>query len=228
MLPVIIALDFKNRNELENFLIPFEHEKLFLKVGMELYYRTGNDLIIDLKSRGHKIFLDLKLHDIPNTVESALRNLVKLDPDYITIHASGGFEMMARAAQAVQGTSTKLLAITILTSISEDMLRQDLRIESDIKGMACHFARLAKSAGIHGVICSPHEAGIIRKNTGEDFIIITPGIRLKEDDVNDQKRVTTPEESIAMGANQLVIGRSITTKADPLHTYKSIMTTLSS
>ena len=227
MLPVIIALDFENRNELETFLVPFEQEKLFLKVGMELYYRTGNDLIIDLISRGHRIFLDLKLHDIPNTVESALRNLVKLNPDYITIHASGGYEMMARAAQAVQGTSTKLLAITVLTSISEDMLKQDLKVDSDIRSMACHHAKTAQRAGIHGVICSPHEAQAIRENTDDGFIIITPGIRLKEDDLNDQKRVTTPEEAIAMGANQLVIGRSITTKAAPLQTYHSILKALS-
>ncbi|MDR1827403.1 MAG: orotidine-5'-phosphate decarboxylase [Methylobacteriaceae bacterium] len=227
MPPVIIALDFENREKLERFLIPFGNEKLFLKIGMELYYRTGNDLVTDLKSRGHRVFLDLKLHDIPNTVECALSNLVKLDPDYITIHASGGAEMMRRAAGAVTGTNTRLLAITILTSISEAMLRDDLRVEGNVRDMACHYACRAKDSGVHGVICSPHEAAAIREKAGADFLIVTPGIRLLEDDVNDQKRVMTPENAMALGANQLVIGRSITTKADPVSVYRSIVTSLS-
>ncbi len=219
---VIIACDFKTRQELDVFLQPFGDTQLFLKVGMELFYKEGRFLVKYLKDQGHKIFLDLKLHDIPNTVKASLSNLKDLDVDFITIHASGGYNMMKAAVEALEGTNTKLLAVTVLTSLDQDMLENELGVNKEIQEHATHLARLAQQAGVYGCICSPHEVEGIKENLGRDFGCVTPGIRLAQDLMDDQKRVMTPSQAIGKGADYLVIGRSITNASSPIETYKNL------
>lgn len=219
---VIIACDFKTRQELDHFLQPFGDTKLFLKVGMELFYKEGRFLVKYLKEQGHRIFLDLKLHDIPNTVKASLSNLKDLDVDFITIHASGGFNMMKAAVEALHGTNTKLLAVTVLTSLDQAMLEDELGVNKKIQEHATNLARLAKEAGVYGCICSPHEVESIKLTVGEDFGCVTPGIRLAQDLMDDQKRVMTPAQAINKGADYLVIGRSITNAAMPFDTYNNL------
>lgn len=224
--PIIVACDFKSKADLEVFLKPFNDKPLFLKVGMELFYKEGRALVEDLKRRGYRIFLDLKLHDIPNTVASALNVLKDLDVDFITIHAQGGLDMMRAAANAVAGTNTKLLAVSVLTSIDESGLESDLLVKEPLGSYALHLAALAQQAGIHGCICSPHEVKSIRETLGESFICVTPGIRLASGDVHDQKRIMTPLEAMKQGANHLVIGRAITNAANPKEIYETIEVSL--
>lgn len=222
MQQIIIACDFENKTKLQEFLEPFGAEKLFLKIGMELYYKEGNALIQELRQQGHNIFLDLKLHDIPNTVEKSLENLASLDVQYITVHAAGGQKMLEAASRALQHSQTKLLAVTILTSLSQEMVSDELLIQQPIEDIVRSYSLTAKNSGIDGVICSPHEIEIVRAANGPDFDIVTPGIRLATDNVGDQVRVMEPQDAISLGANHLVIGRSITQSPAPYETYLNI------
>ncbi len=216
---VIIALDYSSKEEVYDFLSKFKEEKLFLKVGMELYYKEGNSLIKELKDMGHKIFLDLKLYDIPNTVNKAIKNLVKLDVDFITVHTLGGYEMLKAASEATKGSNTKLLGVTILTSFLESQIKEELNISLDLESQVIHLANLAKKANIDGIVCSANEVSKVDK----DLISVTPGIRMLGDDANDQKRIMTPKKAIDSGSDYLVIGRSITTKENPQEAYEKII-----
>ncbi len=216
---VIIALDYSSKEEVYDFLSKFKEEKLFLKVGMELYYKEGNSLIKELKDKGHKIFLDLKLYDIPNTVNKAIKNLVKLDVDFITVHTLGGYEMLKAASEATQGSNTKLLGVTILTSFSQSQIKEDLNISFSLEDQVIHLANLAKKANIDGIVCSANEVSKVDKA----LISVTPGIRMLGDDADDQKRIMTPKKAIQSGSDYLVIGRSITKKEEPHKAYKQII-----
>lgn len=226
---VIIACDFATKDELFHFLQPFGTKSLFLKIGMELFYREGIPLIETLKQQGHKIFLDLKLHDIPTTVAKALLNLTRLEVELITVHAAGGRQMLHAAVQAVKGTPSKLLAVTILTSIDEEVLKQELLISETLANTVNTYAMMAYDAGIDGCICSPYEVKIIKENIAQNiFYCVTPGIRLTDDAVDDQSRVATPEFAFAQGADAIVIGRSITKADDPFEVYQTIIKNIES
>ena len=217
---VIIACDFKNKEELFKFLEPFKGLNPFLKIGMEIFYKEGPQLVRDLKKQGCKIFLDLKLHDIPNTVESAMRNLSELGVEIVNCHAAGGIEMMKAARRGLdyteQGKKSELIAVTQLTSISQESLEKELLIEKPLPDVVRHYALNAKEAGLQGVVCSPLEASII-KEIG--LISVTPGIRFADNSVNDQKRVATPEYAKEMGSTYIVVGRAITGASDPVAAY---------
>lgn len=221
---VIIALDFPDMNKTLNFLDKFENEKLFVKVGMELYLQNGPNVIEEIKKRGHKIFLDLKLHDIPNTVYSATKGLAKFDVDILTVHAAGGSEMLKWAKKAIveTGVKTKIIAITQLTSTSEEDMQKEQNIKTSIEESVLRYAKLAKESGVDGVVSSVLETEKIRKQSGEDFLIINPGIRLEEDSKGDQKRVATPKVAKELGASYIVVGRSITKDENPVERYKLI------
>ena len=219
---IIIACDFKSRADLEVFLEPFADESLFLKIGMEMFYKEGRTLVEDLKARGHRIFLDLKLHDIPNTAKAAANAIKDLDVDFLTVHTQGGKAMMEAVVEALQGTNTKVLGVSVLTSIDQHILQEDLGIDQDLVDYTVRLASLAKEAGVYGCICSPLEVQAIKKQTGVEFACVTPGIRFLTDTLNDQKRVMTPELAVANGANYLVIGRSITNAENPYETYHSV------
>ena len=218
---VIIACDFKDRETLFKFLEPFKGLNPFLKIGMEIFYKEGPQLVRDLKKQGCKIFLDLKLHDIPNTVESAMRNLSELGVEIVNCHAAGGIEMMKAARRGLdyteQGKKSELIAVTQLTSISQESLEKELLIEKPLPDVVRHYALNAKEAGLQGVVCSPLEASII-KEIG--LISVTPGIRFADNSVNDQKRVATPEYAKEMGSTYIVVGRAITGASDPVSAYK--------
>ncbi len=218
---VIIACDFSSKEELYAFLEKLGDQKPYLKVGMELYYKEGAPMVRELKSKGFKIFLDLKLHDIPNTVYKAMRNLGELGVDITNVHASGGIKMMAAALKGLregagEGTMPKLIAVTQLTSTDADTLKNELLIGETLENTVKHYALNAKAAGLDGVVCSPLEASII-KELG--LISVTPGIRLAGDSVDDQKRVTTPAKAREMGSTYIVVGRSITGAVDPREAY---------
>jgi len=220
---IMIACDFETKEELFTFLQPFGNEKLSLKIGMELFYREGRMLIEYLQAMGHHIFLDLKLHDIPNTVAQALANLKDLDVDYITVHAAGGKAMLQAAVQALADSKTKLLAVTILTSINEETLHDDLRIPGAMQDVVTQYAKLASDSGVDGVICSPYEVKAIKSVVAHaDFECITPGIRLFDDKLGDQSRVATPEFAFEQGASAVVIGRSITSYEEAYERYHSL------
>ena len=218
---VIVALDFSSLEEVENFLDLFE-TPIFVKVGMELYYQTGPSIIEMIKNRGHKIFLDLKLHDIPNTVEKAMRGLSKLNVDMTNVHATGGIEMM-RAAKRGLGDDAILLAVTQLTSTSEEAMRKEQLIEKTIEESVLNYAKITEEAGLDGVVCSPLEAKLIHDNLGKDFFTVTPGIRLKSNDVGDQKRVTTPQDARRIGSSYIVVGRPITQAENPYEAYLEVV-----
>ena len=217
---VIIACDFKNKETLFDFLKPFEGLNPFLKIGMEIFYKEGPELVRELKAKGFKIFLDLKLHDIPNTVESAMRNLSELGVEIVNCHAAGGIEMMKAARRGLDSTEagkkSELIAVTQLTSISQETLETELLIEKPLPDVVRHYALNAKAAGLQGVVCSPLEASII-KELG--LISVTPGIRFASNSVNDQKRVATPEYAKEMGSTYIVVGRAITGATDPVAAY---------
>lgn len=215
---VIIACDFENKKELEEFLNKFD-EQLFLKIGMELFYQEGPSIIKYVKDLGHKVFLDLKLHDIPNTVYKSMLNIKKLDVEFVTIHAAGGYEMMSKVSEALEGSNTKALAVTILTSIDDKILNDELNIKSSLDQQVKHLALLSKKAGIYGVICSPQEVEMLKK---EDINCITPGIRLADNNNDDQKRVMTPEMARIAGSDYIVVGRSITNSSDVVKSYHEI------
>ncbi|MDQ0270302.1 orotidine-5'-phosphate decarboxylase [Cytobacillus purgationiresistens] len=224
----IIALDFPDKKGVTQFLQPFENEKLFLKVGMELYYQEGPQMILDLKSQGHQIFLDLKLHDIPNTVKSAMKGLARLECDLVNVHAAGGAEMMSAALEGLeQGTATGkkrplCIGVTQLTSTSEEQMQAEQLIQVPLQESVLHYASLSKQAGLDGVVCSPFEARDIREQCGSSFLTVTPGIRLSTDDIQDQKRAATPDFAREEGVSAIVVGRSITRAEDSAVAYHHI------
>lgn len=220
---VIIACDFKSKEDLMTFLKPFKGLNPYIKIGMEMYYKEGPSLVKELKKDGFKIFLDLKLHDIPNTVKAAMAKIGELGVDITNVHAEGGIEMMKAAKEGLcstdAGKNTKLIAVTILTSINDEILHNELGIRDELKvnDVVRKYALNAKEAGLDGVVCSALEAPII-KEIG--FMSVTPGIRLLGDDVNDQKRVATPTLAKENGSTYIVVGRSITKATDPVAAYK--------
>lgn len=218
MKDVIIACDFNDRSGLDRLLTALEAEKPYLKIGMEMYYRYGYELVKELKERGFKVFLDLKLHDIPNTVEAAARVLADLKTDIINVHAAGGREMMRRAKEAVKAVSpdTKVIAVTQLTSTSPEMLRGELLIDTPMDETVRRYAENTKAAGLDGVVCSALEAPIIREL---GLLSVTPGIRFAGGSADDQKRVVTPEKAARLGSDYIVVGRAITAALDPREAY---------
>ena len=226
----IVALDFSRKDDVMNFLDKFE-EPIYVKVGMELTYAFGFEMIREIKSRGHKIFLDLKLHDIPNTVKNGMKNLAKLDVDIVNLHAAGGSAMMKAAMEglaegAVNGKRPLCIAVTQLTSTSQEAMNEELLIPGEVKDVVISYAKLAKESGLDGVVCSVHEARGIHEACGADFLTVTPGIRLSDDSKDDQKRVATPAFAKEEGCDYIVVGRSITKSADPLATYHEIEQTM--
>ncbi|MFQ6791648.1 MAG: orotidine-5'-phosphate decarboxylase [Thomasclavelia sp.] len=224
---ICIALDFQTKAEVENFLKKFGDEKLYVKVGMELFYGEGIEMIKMIKEMGHKIFLDLKLHDIPNTVKSAMKQLAKLDVDMVNVHASGSIAMMKAALQGLEEGKTGdkrplCIAVTCLTSLDQEVLDNELLINEKLENVVLKWASNAKAAGLDGVVCSPLESKIIHDNLGYDFLTVTPGIRLADDSVNDQKRVTTPAMARELTSSYIVVGRTITGSDDPYATYKKV------
>ena len=224
---ICIALDFKNKVEVKEFLEKFKDEKLYVKVGMELFYGEGIEMVKMIKEMGHNIFLDLKLHDIPNTVKSAMKQLAKLDVDMVNVHASGGKAMMKAAIEGLEegkigNERPKCIAVTCLTSLDQEVLNNELLIEKLLEEVVLKWANNAKEAGLDGVVCSPLESKIIHDNLGIDFLTVTPGIRLASDSVNDQKRVTPPAMARELTSSYIVVGRTITGSDDPYATYKKV------
>lgn len=222
----IIALDFANKKEVNQFLHYFEGEELFLKIGMELFYQEGPEIVYELKEKGHDIFLDLKLYDIPNTVKSAMKGLARIGCDLVTVHAAGGKEMMEAALEGLTvGTESgksraACVAVTQLTSTSEEQMKAEQLIQVSLEESVLHYANLAKSARLDGVVCSTHEAKAIRNILGKEFLTVSPGIRLSTDDAEDQKRVATPQFAKSEGVSAIVVGRPITKSLNPLDSYK--------
>lgn len=220
---VIIACDFAGAAETFAFLDLFREEKPYVKIGMELFYAEGPSIVREIKRRGHQIFLDLKLHDIPNTVKKAMAVLSRLDVDMCNLHAGGTVAMMEAALEGLtrpDGTRPLLIAVTQLTSTSEERMREDLLIAEPIDKVVMHYAENAKRAGLDGVVCSPLEAGRVHETCGAGFLTVTPGVRFADGDRGDQKRVTTPAEARAIGSDFIVVGRPITAAADPVAAYE--------
>ena len=220
---VIIACDFASAQETFQFLDKFTEEKPFVKIGMELYYAEGPEIVRQLKSRGHKIFLDLKLHDIPNTVKKAMAVLRNLDVDIVNLHAAGTTAMMTAALEGLtrpDGSRPLLIAVTQLTSTDQEALERDLMIHAPIADVVMHYARTARDAGLDGVVCSPLEAGKVHEVCGDRFLTVTPGVRFAGGDLGDQKRVMTPAAAKEIGSDYIVVGRPITAAADPVAAYR--------
>lgn len=220
---VIIACDFSSKDAVMAFLDKFEEEKPFVKIGMELYYAEGPAIVKEIKARGHKIFLDLKLHDIPNTVKKAMAVLSGLDVDITNLHAAGATAMMQGALEGLtrpDGTRPLLIAVTQLTSTDQETLERDILIERPIDEVVMSYAETAKNAGLDGVVCSPLEAGKVHERCGEKFLTITPGVRFADGDIGDQKRVMTPAAAREIGSDYIVVGRPITQAADPVAAYE--------
>jgi orotidine-5'-phosphate decarboxylase len=219
---VIIALDFDSGCKALDFLNRFTEVKPFVKIGMELFYAEGPEIVRQVKAGGHKVFLDLKLHDIPNTVRSAMSVLLELDADMINVHASGTGDMMRAALEGASrkdGTRPILIAVTQLTSTTQERMREELLIEKSMEDTVCHYAKSAKAAGLDGVVCSPLEVKRVKEVCGQDFMTITPGIRFSGGDTQDQARVTTPSLARELGSDYIVVGRPITQSADPVSAY---------
>ncbi len=220
---VIVALDFPSAKEVYSFLDKFDDEKPFVKIGMELFYAEGPEIVREIKKRGHKIFLDLKLHDIPNTIMKAMSSLSKLDVDMCNLHASGGSEMMKRALKGLtrgDGTRPILIAVTQLTSTDDKMLKEELLINETMEKTVESYALNAKNSGLDGVVCSPLEAAKVHSACGKDFLTVTPGVRFAGGEKGDQKRVMTPAEAKKIGSDYIVVGRPITQADDPVAAYK--------
>lgn len=220
---VIVALDFKDKEDTLAFLDKFTGRKPFVKIGMELFYAEGPEIVREIKKRGHKIFLDLKLHDIPNTVKKAMASLSKLDVDICNLHASGGSEMMKYAIEGLtraDGTRPLLIAVTLLTSIGEERLREELKGSLPLDRTVEEYAMLAAKSGLDGVVCSPLEAGKVKDKCGKAFLTVTPGIRFADGEKGDQVRVTTPAIARSLGSDYIVVGRPITQAADPVAAYE--------
>lgn len=225
MRDVIIACDFPSAEATLEFLDKFkaEERKPFVKIGMELYYGAGNEIVRELKRRGHRIFLDLKLHDIPNTVKKAMKVLSNLDVDMTNVHAAGGRDMMAAALEGLtrpDGTRPLLIAVTQLTSTSAETLHEQLLIPNSMEETIATYARNAQAAGLDGVVCSPLEAGLVKEACGKDFMAVTPGIRFADSAADDQRRVTSPADARKIGSDFIVVGRPITAAADPVAAYR--------
>lgn len=224
---VIIALDFKTKKEVIEFLDKFNEEKLYVKVGMELFYGQGQEMVKEIISRGHSIFLDLKLYDIPNTVKSAMYQLAQLGVDMVNVHASGSIQMMKAAVAGLEegkiGNNRPLcIAVTCLTSMDQTVLEEELLINRPLEEVVVKWAENAKTAGLDGIVCSSLESKIVHETLGDDFITVTPGIRLASDSVDDQKRVATPKIAKEMTSTYIVVGRTITNSSDPVATYKEV------
>lgn len=220
---VMIALDFKSAQEVFAFLDLFTEEKPYVKVGMELFYAEGPQIVREIKKRGHKIFLDLKLHDIPNTVKKAMHVLSSLDVDMCNLHAAGTIEMMKAALEGLtreDGSRPLLIAVTQLTSTSEERMQKELLIGAPIADTVVQYAKNAKEAGLDGVVCSPLEAAMVKQACGEEFYAVTPGIRFADGAVGDQVRVTTPAKAREIGSDYIVVGRPITAAEDPVAAYR--------
>lgn len=220
---VIIACDFASADDTFNFLDKFTEEKPFVKIGMELFYAEGPSIVREIKRRGHKIFLDLKLHDIPNTVKKSMAVLSKLDVDMTNLHAAGTIDMMKAALEGLtreDGTRPILIAVTQLTSTSEERMQKELLINASINDTIVKYAQNAKIAGLDGVVCSPLEAGMVKQACSKDFITVTPGVRFADGEVGDQVRVTTPEKAREIGSDYIVVGRPITQADDPVAAYR--------
>lgn len=220
---VIVACDFAEKKEVFEFLDKFTDVKPFVKIGMELFYAEGPEIVREIKKRGHKIFLDLKLHDIPNTVKKSMAVLSRLDVDMTNLHASGTVAMMEAALEGLtrpDGTRPILIAVTQLTSTSEEKMKSDLLIDEPIDKVVMHYASNAKIAGLDGVVCSPLEAEKVHSTCGKDFLTVTPGVRFADSDKGDQVRVMTPADAKAIGSDYIVVGRPITAAADPVAAYK--------
>lgn len=225
---VIIACDFKSAEDTFKFLDLFKDEerKPFLKIGMELYYAEGPSIVREIKRRGHRIFLDLKLHDIPNTVKKAMSVLSNLDVDMTNVHAAGTIDMMKAALEGLtreDGSHPLLIAVTQLTSTSEERMQNELLINATINDTIVKYAQNTKAAGLNGVVCSPLEAGMVKEACGKEFLTITPGVRFADGEVGDQVRVTTPERAKEIGSDFIVVGRPITAADDPVAAYERCM-----
>lgn len=224
----IIALDFSSLKETKDFLKQFKDESLYVKIGMELFYQTGPEIITWINSQGHDIFLDLKLHDIPNTVYRSMRGIARLGVSMTNVHAAGGSEMMEAALKGLrEGTPAgltvpKLIAVTQLTSTTEETMRQEQLIEASLIESVCHYATLAEKAGLDGVVCSAMEAATIKENSQGEFICVTPGIRPNTSQFDDQKRVVTPQRARELGSDFIVVGRPITQTTNPVTAYLTI------
>lgn len=220
---VIVACDFASPEQVYAFLDKFTGKKPFVKIGMELFYGAGPQIVREIKNRGHKIFLDLKLHDIPNTVKKAMAVLSNLDVDICNLHASGTVRMMEAALEGLtrpDGTRPLLIAVTQLTSTDQESMENDLLIREPIDKVVMHYAANAKKAGLDGVVCSPLEAGKVHEVCGENFLTVTPGVRFADGDIGDQKRVMTPAEAKKIGSDYIVVGRPITAAEDPVAAYE--------
>jgi len=220
---VIIACDFDSAEQTFRFLDKFHGKKPFVKIGMELFYAEGPRIVRDIKARGHQIFLDLKLHDIPNTVTKAMRVLSRLDVDMTNLHAAGAGAMMRGAVEGLtrpDGTRPLLIAVTQLTSTDQQSMEEDLMIHAPIDEVVMHYAKCAEEAGLDGIVCSPLEAGKVHDKCGKNFLTITPGVRFADGDVGDQKRVMTPAQAKEIGSDYIVVGRPITAAADPVAAYE--------
>ena len=220
---VIVACDFASAEQTFNFLDKFTGRKPFVKIGMELYYAEGPSIVREIKARGHKIFLDLKLHDIPNTVKKAMAVLRNLDVDITNLHAAGATAMMQGALEGLtreDGTRPLLIAVTQLTSTDQEAMERDILIKEPIDKVVMHYAMTAKNAGLDGIVCSPLEAGKVHDTCGKEFLTITPGVRFADGDVGDQKRVMTPAQAKEIGSDYIVVGRPITAATDPVAAYE--------
>ncbi len=220
---VIVACDFSSKEACMSFLDKFTDEKPFVKIGMELFYAEGPSIVREIKERGHKIFLDLKLHDIPNTVKKSMSVLRNLDVDMTNLHAAGTRAMMEAALEGLtreDGTRPILIAVTQLTSTSEERMNDELLIKEPIDKVVMHYAKNAKDAGLNGVVCSPLEAGKVHELCGKDFVTVTPGVRFADGEIGDQVRVMTPAEAKKIGSDYIVVGRPITAADDPVEAYR--------
>ena len=223
---VIIACDFNSKEETLNFLGRFGERRPFVKIGMELYYAEGPAIVRALKERGHKVFLDLKLHDIPNTVKKAMKVLSDMDIDMCNVHAAGTIDMMKAAIEGLtkdDGSRPLLIAVTQLTSTTQERMESDIMINEPMKKVVANYADNARAAGLDGVVCSPLESPEVHETCGEGFLTVTPGVRFADDDKGDQARVTTPAKAKELGSDYIVVGRSITKAADPLAAYERCM-----
>ncbi len=219
---VIVACDFSNAQAVFDFLDKFTGRKPFVKIGMELFYAEGPSIVKEIKKRGHKIFLDLKLHDIPNTVKKSMAVLSSLDVDICNLHAGGTIRMMEAALEGLtrpDGTRPLLIAVTQLTSTDQESMENDLLIKEPIDKVVMHYAANAKNAGLDGVVCSPLEAGKVHEICGKEFLTVTPGVRFADGDIGDQKRVMTPAQAKLIGSDYIVVGRPITAAEDPVAAY---------
>ena len=221
----IIALDFSSKEQALDFLKGFD-TPVYAKIGMELYYACGNSIVEEVKKMGHKVFLDLKLHDIPNTVKGGMKNLAALGVDMINVHCAGGSKMMAAAIEGLKegakGERPLCIGVTQLTSTSQEMMNDEQGIPGEVMDSVIRFAKVAKASGLDGVVCSVHEAKAIHQACGDDFLTVTPGIRLKDDSSDDQKRIATPDFAREQGCDYIVVGRSITKSENPYKTYENI------